>query len=177
MTFEAQLRRHARHAAHAVEDEAARYDPAGGSSLAGYAGSLVAYGMTATVLTLAGRVGGRTLPDHYRLDDVALGGLATYKFTRLLSKASVTSPLRAYFTQQPEPTGSAEQSEQARGTAGLRHTVGELVTCPFCLGQWVGTAYVAGLTLAPRATRTWAAVFAVTAISDNLQQLYARIKE
>jgi hypothetical protein len=58
----------------------------------------------------------------------------------------------------------------------MRHTVGELLTCPFCLGQWVGTGYVAGLALAPRAARTWAAVFTVTAVSDLLQHFYARVR-
>jgi hypothetical protein len=55
--------------------------------------------------------------------------------------------------------------------------VGELITCPFCLGVWIGTAYVAGLALAPRAARTWAAVFTVSALSDFLQHGYARMRD
>ena len=158
-----------------AQDEATAYDEKGDVPLVGYLGSLVAYGATAAALAAAGRNRGHALPDSYRLVDVALGGVATYKFTRLLSKASVTSPLRASFTTFHEAAGSAELNEEARGE-GARHTVGELLTCPFCLGQWVGTGYVAALTLAPRAARTWAAVFAVTAISDTLQHLYARVR-
>ena len=55
---------------------------------------------------------------------------------------------------------------------------GELLTCPFCLGVWIGTAYVAGLGVAPRAARGWAAVFTVTGvISDFLQQAYGRVSD
>jgi hypothetical protein len=28
--------------------------------------------------------------------------------------------------------------------------MGELLTCPFCLGQWVATGLIFGLVLAPR---------------------------
>ena len=158
-----------------AHDEARAYDEQGAVPLTGYLGSLIAYGAVAAALAAAGRSNGRALPEGYGLLDVTLGGVATFKFTRLLSKASVTSPLRASFTTFAEPAGSAELNEEARG-GGARCTVGELLTCPFCLGQWVGTGYVAALTLAPRAARTWAALFAVTAISDTLQHLDARVR-
>jgi DNA-binding helix-hairpin-helix protein with protein kinase domain len=93
-----------------------------------------------------------------------------------MTKGSVTSPLRSPFTEFTEAAGSAEHQETPRGSHGLRHTVGELLSCPFCLGVWIGTAYVAGLGVAPRATRTWAAVFAVVATSDALQHAYARLR-
>ncbi len=166
---------HATHAKRRLLAEGDAYDNARRVPLPGYAGSLVAFGATTAGLVLAGRRQGRTLPERYDLLDVALGGLATHKFSRLLSKASVTSPLRAPFTTFEEAAGSAELNESARGK-GLRHTVGELLTCPFCLGQWIGTGYVAGLTLAPRAARTWAALFSVTAVADLLQHLYGRVR-
>lgn len=168
-------RKHASHAKRTVRSEADAYDGNGDVPLEGYAGSLTAFGLAVAALVAAGRFGGHQLPERYDVRDVVLGGLATHKFTRLLSKGAVTSPLRAPFTSFDEPAGSAELNESARGE-GLRHTVGELLTCPFCLGQWVGTGYVAGLALAPRGARTWAAVFAVTGLSDVLQQLYARVR-
>ena len=58
----------------------------------------------------------------------------------------------------------------------MRHTVGELLTCPFCLGVWVATAYVAGLVVAPRPTRALAAVMTVVAGSDTLQHGYSRLR-
>jgi hypothetical protein len=84
--------------------------------------------------------------------------------------------VRAPFTEFEAPAGAGEHLERARDGHGVRHTVGELLTCPFCVGVWVSTAYVGGLALAPRATRGWAAVFAVTGISDFLQHGYARLR-
>ena len=168
--------KHVAHVRDRVADEAEAYDRDGEVSLPGYAGSLAAFGLAVAALAAAGRSQGGSLPERYDVRDVVLGGLATHKFTRLLAKGSVTSPVRAPFTEFEAPAGSAEHDESARG-GGVRHTVGELLTCPFCLGQWVGTGYVAGLALAPRQARTWAAVFAVTGISDGLQQVYARLRD
>ena len=167
---------HAGHTKHGLRETAGGYDGNREVNLTGYAGSLSAFGLAAASLVLAGRLRGEGLPERYELSDLVIGGVATHKFTRLLSKGSVTSPIRAPFTEFDEPAGSAEHNESARG-GGVRHTIGELLTCPFCLGQWVGTGYVAGLVIAPRQARTWAAVFAVTAVSDGLQQLYLRLRD
>jgi hypothetical protein len=86
--------------------------------------------------------------------------VATHKLSRLLSTASVSAP----FTQFEEAAGSGEHHESARGQHGVRHTVGELLTCPFCLAVWVATAYVAGLVAAPRPTRTAAVVLCAVAM-------------
>ena len=97
-----------------------------------------------------------------------------HKAGRLLAKDAVTSPVRAPFTEFDGPEGPAEVSEEVRGE-GLRHAVGELVSCPFCLAPWLGGAYVAGLVAAPRATRTFAALFAVVGVSDLGQQAYGHL--
>jgi Protein of unknown function (DUF1360) len=152
------------------------YDPHGEVDVRGYAGSLTAYAGALAVAVALGRVSGATLPDRYAPLDLAIGGLATHKASRLLSKASVTSPIRAPFTEFAAPTGSGEHREAARGEHGLRHTIGELVSCPFCLGVWIGSAYVAGLVLAPRPTRAVAAMLTVVAGSDMLQHVYARLR-
>lgn len=175
-TLRTMARKHAEHTRERLTDEAREYDSAGEVPLPGYAGSLTAFALAVAAVTAAGRGTGRGLPERYDLADLGLGALATHKFTRLVSKGSVTSPIRAPFTEFQGAAGSAELNESARG-GRVRHTVGELLTCPFCLGQWVGTGYVAGLALAPRPTRAWAAVFAVTGVSDMLQQVYARLRD
>jgi Protein of unknown function (DUF1360) len=152
------------------------YDPSGEVNLAGFSGSMATYGAGVAGLLALGRLAGYELPERYALRDLLVGGIATHKFSRLLSKGSVTSPLRSPFTEFSESAGPAEHHESVRGTHGLRHTIGELLSCPFCLGVWIGTAYVAGLVAAPRATRTWAAVFAVVAVSDGLQHAYERLR-
>jgi hypothetical protein len=169
-------KKHAEHTRVRVSEQAEEYDEQGEVPLPGYAASLTAFALAVAAVTAAGRRTGRGLPERYDLSDIALGALATHKFTRLVSKGSVTSPIRAPFTQFEEPAGSAELNESARG-GRVRHTIGELLTCPFCLGQWVGTGYVAGLGMAPRPARAWAAVFAVTGISDTLQQVYAKLRD
>jgi len=151
------------------------YDPDGRVDLTGFSGSLTTYALA--LAALGGAIHARGgAPERYSAGDLVFGGLATHKFARLLARGSVTSPVRAPFTQFAEAAGSGEHVEAARGEHGVRHTVGELLTCPFCLGVWVSTAYVAGLALAPRTTRAWAAVFAVTGVSDFLQHGYARLR-
>ncbi|WP_205473869.1 DUF1360 domain-containing protein [Nocardioides sp. SYSU D00038] len=152
------------------------YDPSGEVDVAGSAGSLAAYTTALAALVGGARLAGRELPDQHHPLDLALGGLAVHKLSRLLSKSSVASPLRAPFTEFREATGASEHAEEARGDHGVRHTVGELITCPFCLGVWVSTAYVAGLVLAPRPTRTAAAVLVVSALSDAAQHAYERLR-
>jgi hypothetical protein len=151
------------------------YDPDGRVDVVGFSGSLATYALALTALGGA-TWSRRSVPESYRLADLVIGGLATHKFARLISRSSVASPVRAPFTEFEEPAGAGEHVEAARGDHGVRHTVGELITCPFCLGVWVSTAYVGGLALAPRTTRAWAAVFAVTGISDFLQHAYARMR-
>lgn len=151
------------------------YDPEGEVDVTGFAGSLAAFAVASALA--AGMVHRRTggLPERYAAADLLLGGLAVHKFSRLLARGAVTSPLRAPFTTFEGPAGASEHEESARGH-GVRHTVGELLSCPFCLAPWVSVGYVAGLAVAPRAVRAWAAVFAVTAVSDSVQHAYARLR-
>jgi hypothetical protein len=152
------------------------YDPDSEVNIEGFAGSLAAYAAAATALAGVARTTGR-VPAQYAVADVLVGGLATHKFSRLLARGSVTSPVRAPFTEFVGAPGASEHDERPRGDRGVRHTIGELLTCPFCLGVWIGTAYVAGLAFAPKATRAWAATFAVTGVSDFLQHAYSRVRE
>lgn len=161
---------------HPLHHVADTYDADDAVNLSGYAHSLAAYTASVAGLLLAGRAKGRHLPEYYSLHDLAVGGIATHKLTRLLSRSSVTSPLRVPFTEFEEPAGSGEHVETPREGHGMRHTVGELLTCPFCLGVWVGTAYVAGVVVAPRPTRALAAVLTVVALSDAMQHGYARLR-
>jgi hypothetical protein len=149
----------------------ASYDESRQVDLGGYAGSMASYAALVAAALTAGSVGG-SLPERSSAWDLVLGGVATHKLSRLLAKGSVTSPLRAPFTRFEAPAGMAEHRESARGESGVRHTVGELLTCPFCLGVWIATAYVGGLAVAPRQARTVASVLGVVAVSDWLQLGY-----
>lgn len=148
------------------------YAPGEDVRLASYAALVAAYVATVAGVSAAVARTGRRLP-KVGLADVALLGMATHKLSRRIAKASVTSPLRAPFTRLEGPAGAGELNEQARGR-GLRKAVGELLTCPFCLSQWVATGFVFGLAVAPRATRLAAAGLAALTVSDFLQLAYSR---
>jgi hypothetical protein len=87
------------------------------------------------------------------------------------SQDAITSPLRAPFTELEEKESPKKVDEKPRGE-GLRRSVGELLTCKFCLSVWVASLLTYGLVLAPRVTRLVAALFAVVTVSDYLHQAY-----
>lgn len=134
-----------------------------------------AYGTATAGLAAAVRLSGRELPDT-SWSDIALVATATHKLSRLVAKDPVTSPLRAPFTRFAGQSGEAELAEEVRGT-GARKAIGELITCPFCMGQWVATGFVFGLVLAPKPTRLTASVFTSLAGADILQFVYAKTQQ
>ncbi|MEV7041482.1 DUF1360 domain-containing protein [Amycolatopsis sp. NPDC051061] len=140
--------------------------------LAGYAGAMGAYGAFVGGLTALGRLLGARVPHRIGAADTALLGAATFKASRMLAKAAITSPLRAPFTRYEEPAGEDELNESvpAKGHAG--HAIGELVSCPFCLDVWIGTGLAAGLIMAPKPTRLVATVLTAVGAADALHLLY-----
>ena len=119
------------------------------------------------------RASGRELPDRMDARDLALVTVATHKASRLVAKDRVASPVRAPFTRFEHDAGPGEVSESARGR-GLRRAVGELLVCPYCLGVWISAAFTAGLLVAPRFTRWFAAVLTALFGSDVLQIAYKK---
>jgi hypothetical protein len=103
--------------------------------------------------------------------DVVTIGLATHKLARLISKDRVTSFVRAPFVRYVEAAGHGELDEEPRGT-GLRLAAGELLVCPYCLGQWVAGAFGVGLVGAPNLTRLLAALYSAETVADFLQLAY-----
>lgn len=138
--------------------------------LGGFLAALGVYGGAVGIGALVVRR--RGLPERIAWSDIALLSVATHKLSRRVAKDSVTSPLRAPFARFKGVGGPAELQEEVRG-AGVRRAVGELLTCPFCLGQWIATALGFGLVLAPRATRLVGTVFTASAAADMLQFAYA----
>lgn len=139
--------------------------------LAGYSalttGFAVAFGGS---LAAAYRKQGE-FPDRPDVWDVITAGAATHKISRLISKDKVTSYLRAPFVRFEEEAGHGEVSEEPRGT-GLRLAIGELLVCPYCLGQWVAGAIAVGYVGAPRFTRLMTFLYTAEALADFLQLGY-----
>jgi hypothetical protein len=156
----------ARDATEAVRQEADTYRNGRDLPLEGFVGVMATYAAFVGAAAVAARRKG--LPERLGWGDIALVSVATHRLSRIISKDSVTSPLRAPFTRFKDTGGPAELQEEVRGT-GARKAVGELLTCPFCISQWVATGFTFGLVLAPRATRLAASVFASVTAADFLQ--------
>ena len=71
----------------------------------------------------------RRLPERVGFGDVLRIGLASYKVGRLIAKEDVATFVRAPVTQDEEATEPKPD--------GLQRALGELVTCPYCIGLWV----------------------------------------
>ena len=118
----------------------------------------------------------RRWPERIPWSDLALGTVATHQAAMLVSKDTVVAPLRAPFTRFEGPAGEGKLNESVRGT-GVRKAVGELVTCPFCLGQWFATFWAIGFVFAPRPTRIAAAALTATSGASWLDRLEGRLQE
>ncbi|MFI1421090.1 DUF1360 domain-containing protein [Streptomyces sp. NPDC020731] len=167
--FAERLRRRLRHTERTYSAEEHR-------PLRGYLAAMTAFGAYTAGWAAVVKLRGRALPDRPLPWDVALTAVATFRLSRLLSKASVTSPLRAPFTTFQGPQGPAELHEEAR-SEGAKDTVGELLTCPFCMSVWVASTLTAGQLLCPRATRTAMGALTALAGADVLQLTYSALVE
>jgi hypothetical protein len=153
-----------------------RYAAGHDRPLAGYLAAMAGFATYTTAWATAVRLRGRPLPERPEPWDVVLTSVATFRLSRLLTKASVTSPLRAPFTTYVAPQGPAELHEEAQ-PEDAKHPVGELATCPFCMSVWVASTLTAGQLLWPRATRTAMGALAALAGADTLQLAYGALIE
>jgi Protein of unknown function (DUF1360) len=121
---------------------------------------------------VAWRRSGRELPERVPASDMALIGAAAFKLSRLITKEKVTAFVRAPFTQyRGKGSAPGEVEEEARGH-GPRAAVGQLLTCPYCIGLWIVSAFTLGLVTLPRETRLVASVLATLGLTDFLQLAY-----
>jgi hypothetical protein len=143
--------------------------------LAGYLTLMSVYAASAASTGVTARCTGRAAP---RLSpwDVFQLSVATHKVSRLLAKDPVTSPLRAPFTTYTGQSAPAELDEEVRGH-GIQQSIGELLTCPMCLAQWVATCFSIGLVFAPGPARMALSTFTAVAGSDFLQHLYVKLQQ
>lgn len=136
--------------------------------LAGYAGMCAAGGIAVRARA--------DVPQRPTMSDLALLSVATFRLSRVLAKDAVAAPVRAPFTTYQGTGGPGEVMEAPR-PGPIRHAVGELLTCPFCVSQWIGTAGLFALALFPRSTRWAMGGLSAIAAADALHFAYARLQE
>jgi len=115
--------------------------------------------------TFAARLVKRDADVSLRPFDLALLGLSSFRVGRMIAFEGVAAPLREPFTETRVDGSGAGQTVVASGH-GARHVLGELISCPICLGTWVAAGLVYGLHLAPRPTRVLLAVMSTTGVAE-----------
>lgn len=143
---------------------------------ADYAALVAVFNALLATTLLARKCAREPLPERVAPKDLALFALATQKLSRVITKDKVTSAFRAPFTEVEGKGGPGEIEERAKGR-GLRRAIGELLTCPFCLGTWIASGFIYGYIFSPRVTRILASIFGVSGLADFLQQLYIKTQE
>lgn len=112
----------------------------------------------------------RRSPPGSAADLVALSA-ATFKASRTLSRERVGS-----FVRQPFVEGEADSSEDEQPAGeGLQRALGELVTCPRCLGTWSAAALASTQMLAPRFGRLLIWTLGASAANDFLQSAFTAL--
>lgn len=130
-------------------------------AMAGFAGYAVGWSV------LQRRIG-RPRPAPAGPWDLALIATATFRLSRLIAKATITRPIRAPFTHVDGAGAPAELNETPREEPG-RETVGELISCPFCLSVWIVTTFTGAHAIWPEATRTVTGALSALTLADALQ--------
>jgi Protein of unknown function (DUF1360) len=163
--------------AQAAKTEADAYRNGEQRPLGGYVVVMAAFGAILSGAAGLAFATGRRLPEGIGPWDLLLIAAGTHKLSRTLTKDAVTSPLRAPFTRYQDTGGPAEVMEEVRHRDGLRHSIGELITCPFCLDVWIAAGFTIGLVFAPRLTKLVAAALTAVTGADFLHLLYAKAQQ
>jgi hypothetical protein len=103
--------------------------------------------------------------------DFLLLALSTFRMGRLMSYDLVFKPIREPVTETvPNPDGAGEVVVP-EGT-GLRHAVGDLISCPICSGTWAGAGLVYAFRLFPGPARMFMAIMAAAGAAELLDGAY-----
>jgi hypothetical protein len=108
------------------------------------------------------------LPERIGFGDVLRVGLGSYKLGRLIARDDVTAWVRAPVTRDEE----TQEPERE----GMARVLGELVTCPYCIGLWAASGLSAGIALAPRETRFVTTVLGAQAVADFLNAAFVKLR-
>lgn len=104
--------------------------------------------------------------------DLPVLAMATFAMADVLAKEKVSTWLREPFVRE-----EADHKPAAAEGTGIRHAIGELLTCTRCVGTWSALGLVGLWTASPTAGRTTANVFALAGVNDLLQSGFRLLAE
>lgn len=133
--------------------------------LAGYATLTTAFWVVFAAFLLGA---GKRIPERMPAADVLRIALASYKMSRVVAKDEVATFIRAPVTEDPRA-----QEPKKEGMAAV---LGELVTCPYCLGLWFASALGYSHVLFPRQARFATVIFSAYALTDFLHAGFTRLR-
>ena len=87
------------------------------------------------------------------MTDLALSGLATYRLTRLITRDTITAPLREKVWEKHPPHSSK---------------LGYVLTCEWCSSIYAASALEICRIISPRLTKTAEAILAASAVAGLL---------
>lgn len=103
-------------------------------------------------------------PEEHRPIDLIVLGVATFKAAQTISHDEVASFIRDPFVEGQAHAGN----EDAVETGDLRQAIGELVTCPRCIGTWIAAGLTCTQVIAPRFGRMLTWTLAAAGANDYL---------
>lgn len=99
--------------------------------------------------------------------DALLLAFATMRLGRMIAFDKICEPLRAPFTKVVPDRNGAGSIVVPRGT-GAQRSIGELISCPTCVGTWVAAFFVYGLMIFPAPTRIMIIAIGVIGMAEML---------
>jgi hypothetical protein len=130
-------------------------------------GRALKLGLVGTFLAATAIAGSRQRPDAERLDPLtlALTGMAAHRIGRMIAFERVGEPIREEFTRTiPDETG-VDETVVARGR-GVRWAIGELLSCPLCVGTWAALGLSIGMLVLPGPTRFVVRVLGIAGLAE-----------
>jgi hypothetical protein len=94
--------------------------------------------------------------------DLMVTGVATFALAKVIARERIATWVREPFVEEEEDGG------KPRGK-GIRHAMGELLTCTRCVGAWSALGLVGLRLTSPATGRVVTDVLAVSAMNDWLQ--------
>src|SRR5215208_1900738 len=94
-------------------------------------------------------------------------GMATFALSKVVAREKIGTWVREPFVEE-----DAERKPRGPRGEGMRHALGELLTCTRCVGAWAALAVVGLRVTSPPAGRLAATVLATSGANDFLQAAF-----